>query len=516
MGGLSDTDIGLPGELEKQEIRSEVFPVMATQEQITQWQKEILPRLERILEKHLPAEESVSIDLLGIGTSRDKSRPTIVVTCKSSRSVKLHLKRFPYDRTVFGLKVRKGSVQRSSGGSGRIAAQYSRHQEKPLPGASIGACLDGNPLPAATYGGLILVDNKPYGLTVHHLVDPDEQTDGGGTDVEEGQLTSARGPHRHGEIVNRCLYSESEASTSDVEFEPDDEQGSMWGSLVGEADDEIFNDTEIQDISEPNGDIPGLGMNHNKRIVVVQPAAMDLLDQERSECESVTKDYYLGTILASSGIKRVIFESEKHEIDWALIEISSDRLGQRNLIQGGGRFLISHTYTYDEDSEPCYYVSTNEFSNLAVHGIGRTSGLKEGRISGAISAIRIHGRKTFSRSWGVTGEIGVGGDSGAWVIDNRRGGVCGHIIASKNDDDDKVKIAYIIPMELLLRDIKKTLQAESVCLPTAAVAAQIGYMVESRLTECEGSSAADIRPINPTLSTGGSDDVSSLASLPSS
>lgn len=155
------------------ETQDEVFPVAATHEQIKQWREDVLPRLERILEKHLPVEESVSIDLLGIGTCQKKCRPTIVVTCKSRRFVKDILKKFAYDRTAFSLKVRKGSVQRSScrGGGDRD----SKHQERPLPGASIGACRDGVPLPAATYGGLVLVDERPYGLTVHHLVDTEEE-----------------------------------------------------------------------------------------------------------------------------------------------------------------------------------------------------------------------------------------------------------------------------------------------------------------------------------------------------
>lgn len=152
------------------------------------------------------------------------------------------------------------------------------------------------------------------------------------------------------------------------------------------------------------GDKPGLEKNHNQPIVVVQPAQMDLLDEEGGGSGSVPVEYHLGTCLASSGIKRVIFESEKHEIDWALIEISADRLAHSNLIQGGGRFLTSSFG--QQDSEPRTYVPMVRFSGLAVHGIGRTSGLQSGVISMAISSLRIHGRKTFSRSWNVTGEIG--------------------------------------------------------------------------------------------------------------
>lgn len=56
------------------------------------------------------------------------------------------------------------------------------------------------------------------------------------------------------------------------------------------------------------------------------------------------------------------------------------------------------------------------------------------------------------------------GDSGAWVIDNEKGRVCGHVLAwcSRN------KWAYICPMQVLLEDIQHTLDAKRVELPDAA------------------------------------------------
>lgn len=55
----------------------------------------------------------------------------------------------------------------------------------------------------------------------------------------------------------------------------------------------------------------------------------------------------------------------------------------------------------------------------------------------------------------------VGGDSGAWVIENARGRVCGHVLAwcARN------RLAYICPMQVLLEDIKRTLGARKIYLP---------------------------------------------------
>lgn len=200
-----DTKVVAPkikADADMQEKRK-VYPVQAATATIKLWQETLLPHLERILEHHLPKKESASIDLLGIGTSRESSRPTIVITCQSVRQLKGHLrKQFVYDDGLFDLKIRKGEVRRSTGRRAREmrnprSARRSTgsfiqdcpnraYQERPLSGASIGACLDGRPLPPGTYGGLILVDGKPYGMTVHHLLDPEseEEEEEGETDED--------------------------------------------------------------------------------------------------------------------------------------------------------------------------------------------------------------------------------------------------------------------------------------------------------------------------------------------
>ena len=53
-----------------------------------------------------------------------------------------------------------------------------------------------------------------------------------------------------------------------------------------------------------------------------------------------------------------------------------------------------------------------------------------------------------------------GGDSGAWVLDNATGSVCGHVLAYSSASG----IAYIAPMEVLLDDMAATLSA-TITLP---------------------------------------------------
>jgi hypothetical protein len=74
----------------------------------------------------------------------------------------------------------------------------------------------------------------------------------------------------------------------------------------------------------------------------------------------------------------------------------------------------------------------------------------------------------------------VPGDSGAWIYNSSTLQLCGHVLAWS----DKRKTAYIAPMEVLFEDIKKTLDAEQVSLPSAGEKA---VPRSSALTETQSS-----------------------------
>lgn len=157
------------------------------------------------------------------------------------------------------------------------------------------------------------------------------------------------------------------------------------------------------EIVDDVGDIPGFPMNHNQDIIITQPAQYDVPNQESFESGQSIRTYRLGTILASSGIRRVRIGSEKHEMDWALVQIEQQRLVARNIIKGGGKYMRR---AGQPDLEPCAIVPMTELSELRVHATGRTSGLQGGMISQAMSSVRLHGRETFSKSWHVVGNLG--------------------------------------------------------------------------------------------------------------
>jgi hypothetical protein len=165
-----------------------LFPATFTPSIIEQWHSEILPRIERLTERALKdSDETISIDLVAIGETQAKARPTIFVTCSSVVKVRAILaRRFQYDASVFDLKVRRGKIRRSkmSRTSRKVKPphrsmmnmdQYNAdmavmnpfHQQKPLCGASIGAFNGKEHLPPVSYGGVILVDDEPCGMTVY-------------------------------------------------------------------------------------------------------------------------------------------------------------------------------------------------------------------------------------------------------------------------------------------------------------------------------------------------------------
>ncbi|KAI9852253.1 MAG: hypothetical protein M1838_001295 [Thelocarpon superellum] len=497
--------------------RLKVHPVQVDRVQLNEWHKHLLPRLERLLEKvlHGPTE-TFTIDLIGIGDTAQTARPTILITCSSVGKVKGILKRhFAYDQAVFDLRVRKGKLRRSHAGKSRArqdgaaprSAMHSGdeddpevmnpfHQERPLCGASIGAFKETTERhhAAVSYGGVVLVDDEPYGMTVHHLLDDPSSDEDEESDDEvsparsSGILSSNRrrpprwappppppAPTPPGAFEGTYLSDVSDEDTED-EGDANAERQLVWSALHASP-----RDAEDEYRPIETGDAAGIQVGQQTDYIITQPALddveQDFFPNEEDKNEEHLESHGFGTIYASSGIRRLVQGNEKHEIDWALVKIKPDRLQPFNVVQGGRRYchdpdvarrpaLISPiprhpNHGEEDDLYPRRVASLDELPNLAVHCLGRTSGLQGGIISPAMSSVRVAGRATTSRSWHVFGKLGVPGDSGAWIIDNQQGRVCGHVLAwcSRN------KWAYICPMQILLEDMERTLPARRVTLP---------------------------------------------------
>jgi hypothetical protein len=419
--------------------------------------------------------ESVEISLESIGESSTTTKPTILVICTSVHKVRSILKKhLVYDKSTYGLKVCRGKVVRSrkqgvkrsmANELGDIKPLNGEHQERPVNGASIGAYINEHHLPPVSLGGLIMIDDKPYGMTVHHMLDDPSSSE----DEEEPDAPILRSS-AHTDMPDLTLSESSVYSSGDEEYmyslsDYESDFSSAADSEYDSSDDydrqSSFSDEEEEDGVKEPGDIKGIPQGCGEEYLITQPALDDVSPDFYPVPETRDEDhidsFQLGEIYASSGIRRRVEDGITHEIDWALFEFESSRAPDTNLVLNGERYCEAKEGTY-----PISVTPSRELNNgLDVHCMARTSGLQSGRILPGMVIVKIYGRQTPSSQYQVAGKLGVPGDSGAWVLDNEHGRACGHVLAWSS----RKKVAYICPMDVLIRDIGETLNARSVCLP---------------------------------------------------
>jgi hypothetical protein len=416
--------------------------------------------------------ESVEISLESIGESPTTTKPTILVICTSVNKVRSILKKsLAYDKSVYGLKVCRGKVVRSrkQGARRSMAKEFTEkaanadHQERPSNGASIGAYVGERHLPPVSFGGLIMVDNKPYGMTVHHMLD--DPSEGEEEELEtESQEPILRSSANYLDMPDLTHSESSVYSSGDEEYmySLSDYESDFSDNEQSEDDDEEQADEEASDTDsdadlEP-GDIRGIPQGCGESYIITQPAIDDVGSDFYPDDETRNEEHLdscsLGDVYASSGIRRRTENNTIHEIDWALFEFSPSREPDTNHISGSKHLCPLSQY-------PITVAPASDLSDLNVHCMARTSGLQSGRILPGMVIVKIYGRQTPSSSYQVAGKLGVPGDSGAWVVDNEQGRACGHVLAWSS----KKKVAYICPMDVLLRDIGETLNAERVAFP---------------------------------------------------
>ncbi|KAH6693440.1 hypothetical protein F5X68DRAFT_45115 [Plectosphaerella plurivora] len=336
----------------KPSVKTRMYPqVPLAPEIIEQWNDFIMPQINQALRTfYRKNPETVEISLQPVGPSVQKARPTVLVVCTSVSKVKAILIRklgvlFDAD-SEFGLKVCKGQVlrsrkqpadpRRSHAGADDADAPKAANpdwQERPNNGASIGAWIGDRHLPPVSFGGLVIVDDKPYGMTVHHMLDDQEQMQGGAKCPEPLRRSMARPD----DSSLQAFYADSTdySSGSDdysVEFSDSESEGMSETDITSDMSDDESDDG---DFDEP-GDIPGIEPGLGEGYIVTQPAMDDVDDDFYPSSETADEDHLttfgLGEIYASSGIRRREQNGLVHEIDWALFEFQDHRLPDDNSI----------------------------------------------------------------------------------------------------------------------------------------------------------------------------------------
>lgn len=553
-------------------------------EDLRKWNMMLMPKLSKLLQKILKdSPESCSASLMVAGETAETAKTTICVSCTSIRRVRVALKKyFDYDRENWDLIVIRGDVTRSKvpRRKRRKPKTNSRpvidttqvdlnphYQPKPVCGASIGAFRLDEHLPPVSYGGAILVDGMPYGMTVHHMLDApcDDEEDDSGQDLpprSAGNWTLGGDTFDqdfayswHDEDPPEALYpfeiSDDEEDADDGSIAPsiDEAYDDYWLSDGYSTDDGDDDDDDDDYDAASIGDTAGVDPGEEPRIIVTQPAIDDVEDGFFPTVEDRDDEHLashsLGFVHASSGVRRWKRAGIKHEVDWALIKIDENRMDINNTILAdvgmpevhGSASRSSSREVHMQQGSKMHFATLDkvakieDLAGLHVQCCGRTSGLQSGRISKALTLVKMHGRQSFSSSFSVDGNFGgncsprsisnfnplfphrlvqnkliktkenerkqiiltrpllVPGDSGAWVFDKSTGQVCGHVLAWS----EKSRTAYIAPMEILLEDIARTLGATSVTLPGSEE-----ELVWSHSTIPSGAGAASFSDRRPT------------------
>jgi hypothetical protein len=536
------------------------------QEDLDQWNSLLLPKLSKILQDALQDSlESCSVSLMKIGPTQENAKTTICIQCKDTARVNEVLRKRFKPKKGWGVVILKGDIKRCavkrsrrprrSGGRRGVKPREQKWQEKPTCGASIGAFRDNEHLPPVSFGGTILVDGEPFGMTVHHMLDTpsDSESESSEEEVEQPLRSSANRAAQlrgMGAVADYTLMSadddtrrfsdleissdspddaddesdgESDASTIKPDYSITDDDGNEFWFLDdssdtsapelveddsdSEEDDEDEEDSDDDD-SASIGDKPAFMPYHpdTEDLTVTQPALDDVDDDFFPSLEDKDDDHLdshtFGFVHASSGIRRVTKGGLKHEIDWALIRIEDDRLDTANTVSHmtsrGGGSRRGRTQKHKQSTPPAPALTKiaplDKLSARMVECRARSSGFSSGRISQAMCLVKLHGRHTFSYSWCVDstptpkttsqslssaphpsrpkssasaratakgGDLGIPGDSGAWIYDPVNGELCGHVLAY----GEKMRQAYIAPMEVLFEDIRRKLGAGDVRLP---------------------------------------------------
>ena len=403
----------------------------------------MMPRLSRMLAKAINRWESYEINVFMAGKTPETAKPTVLMVCNSILRAWKILQFVNEDKGLFDIQVASGQITWSKKKKRRqkkaIASevsqttdrQPSRYQAKPTCGASIGCFVDEQHSEAVTFGGIVLVNGEAHGMSVHHMLQEDQEPDLSFDGLEsllpdEMAILDISEDKLHDLECLRALDSDESETVEDINM----------------------------------GDIPGTMPGEGEHIIVTQPALDDVDENFFPNEDDMSDDHLvshgLGNIHASSGLRRLTYGSVAHEVDWALFKIHKERRAFMNMVEGGAK------YCQARGSYPSQVLEAEKLGSLRVHAYGSTSGLATGEILPTMQQTKMPGRVYPSPVWRVKGDFGVGGDSGAWVIDNATGGVCGHVTAYS----DFGQYATIAPMEVMLHDMEQTLGAIVALPPT--------------------------------------------------
>lgn len=423
-------------------------------EHLQEWNFQLMPKLSKLLQKIFKeSSEPCSATLMMTGETAEAAKTTICVTCSNVKKVRSALKRhFELNKEGWDLVVLRGDVQRSKAPRRRRRRPAKKgqesnnmtsfeqlnpcYQQRPICGASIGAFLNEEHFPPVSYGGMVLVDGIPFGMTVHHMLEAPSDSEDYEDEPSDLPSRSAAGgwfrnlPIPNASFMHNWCEDDDDLSEDNLEFEvTDDEDGddnSVLQSLDESGDDYWLsddyssdeegidsNDKYVDEDAASVGDTSGIIPGEEPLPMVTQPAIDDVHEDffpvpEDRDDEHLAS-HSLGYVYASSGVRRWTRKGIKHEIDWALLKIDDSRMEVRNIVLDKTAMTSPSGVPGESDSVTIHLnkvARMEDLGGLDVHCCGRTSGLQSGRISKALTLVKFKGRKSFSTSFCVDGNFG--------------------------------------------------------------------------------------------------------------
>ena len=330
----------------------------------------MMPKLSRMFAKAINRWESYEIHVCMAGETPETAKPTILMVCRSILRAWKILRHVNEDKELFDIHVASGQITRSKRGKNKRpkkpqSAQKqgklpSRYQQKPTCGASIGCFVDEQHSEAVTFGGVVLVNGEAHGMSVHHMLeDPDA---GPGQD----DSTKSSWPPN---IANLPELEDDLTGNFDLLDISDDEFDGLQSSAQGDFNFDVEDELNA-------GDVPGKKPGQGTHIIVTQPALDDVEPEFFPDEDEISDDHLvihgLGSIHASSGLRRFTYGEVAHEVDWALFKLHDDRKPAINKVDGGSKHCEKAART--SASYPCQIVKADALGDLQVHAFGSTSG----------------------------------------------------------------------------------------------------------------------------------------------
>ncbi|KAK0639899.1 hypothetical protein B0T16DRAFT_249354 [Cercophora newfieldiana] len=265
-----------------------------------------------------------------------------------------------------------------------------------------------------TIGGVIMLNGVLYGLTAGHVFRRESHDSGFESESPEGGSTSDldRG-------FDSCVDDTDDDDDGDSPFV-------SFAETTREHPSESH--TEGGDPALPPTTTPG---DNSDRQMIGRRALGTI---------GLGQPSLLGSLYQPSGMT-------EHHLDWALINLRDPYPSEwrRNVLSLPGSLMkttikvtVSDTELRDHDSRCEVWVNCS------------MSGLVRGRLLRTPTSLLLRG--SLCEAWQVLVDTPlVPGDSGSWVI--RDGGVCGHIIASR----EAAPFAYMLSMDAIMADMKTQL-----------------------------------------------------------